>query len=327
VNHHIVESSRIQFGRAFLETMVGALGEPFGDTSALASWLVSEAARREVKVALSGDGGDEIFLGYTGLERQRLARRFRSVPGPARSYAVRALEGRLGIAARRLRKYIALSLEDDAGVIIEWPRRWPTSVLTSLVGPDLLRQLHPEPRRLFPEIREILADGQPMDFGERQLRFHLLVTLPCDSLFKVDRASMAHGLEVRVPLLSAEMLDFASRLPLEARRSSGRSKEPLRTVVERLSPTVRVPSPKRGFEFPLDAWMRRHAAVAWREWGLTNVLAGMGLQARTLERLVDVYEELEQSPESFESSTLARQLFDLMLLGVWVESEGITTPA
>jgi asparagine synthase (glutamine-hydrolysing) len=278
-------------------------------------------------VALSRDGGDEIFLGYTGLERQRLARRFRSVPAPARSYAVRALEGRLGIAGRRLQKYLKLSLQDDAGVIIEWPRRWSASILESLVAPELLRRFHPEPRRLFPEIRQILGDGEPMDFIERQLRFHLLVTLPCDSLLKVDRMSMAHGLEVRVPLLSAEMLEFASRLPLKARTSSGRSKEPLRTVVERLSSTARVPSPKRGFEFPLDAWMRHRAAVAWREWGLTTVLAGMGFQPRTLDRLVDAYERLGPSPESFESSTLARQLFDLMLVGVWVESEGITAPA
>src|SRR5690606_27732199 len=112
----------------------------------------------------------------------------------------------------------------------------------------------------------------------QQMRFHLLVDLPCDCLFKVDRMSMAHGLEVRVPMLSNAMLDYAAELPLAARTHRGRTKEPLRSVAERLVPALTSPAPKHGFGFPVRDWIAAGVRDLWREGDLTRVLARAGFR-------------------------------------------------
>ena len=324
VGHHIVSAQKLPFDRMFLTRFVAALGEPFGDTSALAMWLLCQAARPAVKVALSGDGGDELFLGYSGLRRQRLARRLRVGPAALRRSIAAALPSDGGEFARRLKKYLALSSCDDSDLVIEWARRWSPQSLTELLEPEALQQLYPDSSRPFGEVRDWFDRPEGTEFGERQLLFHLLVDLPCDCLFKVDRMSMAHGLEVRVPLLSTSMLEYASLLPLARREDHRRSKEPLRSLAETLAPTLRQPSPKRGFDFPLDGWMRPAAARYWREWGLTDVLIEFGFAKAGLDRLVDSYERLGKAAESFRSRTLSRQVFDLMLVGVWAQDAGVS---
>jgi len=323
-HHCTVPAEALPFDRRVVDGLVTGLGEPFGDTSALAVFFLCRAARPMVKVALSGDGGDEVFLGYTGLARQRLGRAFRLGPAGLRRRVSAALASFHSTGPRRLRKYLELSLRDDAGVIIEWARRWESTTLYRLLGPDLHATVFPRDQAIFPEVRELIGPGSGGGFSEQQLRFHLLVDLPCDNLFKVDRMSMAHSLEVRVPLLSKAMLEYASLLPVHMRTQRGRTKEPLRTLAESLAPTLRQPSPKRGFSFPLDDWSRALAPGHWRDWGLVDVLADIGFQRGRLERLVRDYEAIGTGAPSFQSGTLARQLFDLMLLGLWVERHGIT---
>ena len=323
-HHCTVSAEELPFDRRVMDGLVMGLGEPFGDTSALAMFVLCRAARPLVKVALSGDGGDEVFLGYTGLARQRLGRAFRLGPASLRRRVSASLAGFHSVGPRRLRKYLELSLRDDAGLIIEWARRWDATTLHQLLGPDLHASVFPGDQATFPEVRELIGPGSTGGFPEQQLRFHLLVDLPCDNLFKVDRMSMAHSLEVRVPLLSNAMLEYASRLPVHLRTQRGRTKEPLRTLAESLAPTLRRPAPKQGFSFPLDAWSRALAPTHWRNWGLVDVLTGIGFQRKRLERLVSDYEVVGVGAPTFQSGTLARQLFDLMLLGLWVERHGIT---
>jgi asparagine synthase (glutamine-hydrolysing) len=322
--HSTVSAEELPFDRRVMDELVTGLGEPFGDTSALAMFVLCGAARPMVKVALSGDGGDEVFLGYTGLARQRLGRALRVGPAELRRRLSAGLADFGSAGPRRLRKYLELSLRDDAGLIIEWARRWEAAVLPQLLRPDLYAGVFPGDQAIFPEVRELIGPGRTGGFAEQQLRFHLLVDLPCDNLFKVDRMAMAHSLEVRVPLLSNAMLEYASRLPAALRHRRGRTKEPLRTLAESLAPTLRRPSPKQGFSFPLDAWSRALAPTHWRDWGLVDVLTGIGFQRGTLERLLRDYEVIGAGAPSFQSGTLARQLFDLMLLGLWVERHGVT---
>ena len=317
--HTEIDGEQLPFDRRFLDQFVGALGEPFGDTSALAVYQLCAAARPHVKVALSGDGGDEIFFGYTAMWKQQWARRCRAVPRRVRELVRAATAGRPGTLARRLYKYAHLSLLDDPSVIIDWSRRWEWPVLGQVLGGALFDELFPDPREPFPEVRAIIGCGHGGGFSEQQSRFHMLVTLPCDALQKVDRMSMAHGLEIRVPILSNGMVEYAAHLPLSVRHRGRRTKEPLRTIAEMLAPTLTQPAPKRGFCFPLDGWMRRDLVRNWREWELTQRLAGIGFVSTELERLVGQYEVAGRDGDGYASGTLAGRLFDLMLLALWME--------
>ena len=316
--HTEIAAERLAFDRQAIDALIDGLGEPFGDTSALAVYLLCQQARRHVKCALSGDGGDELFLGYVGLQRQRLARRLRILPTTARRALAEMLGGARADHPRRLRKYLDLSLLSDPELIVEWARSWEEQSLRSLLADGLFEQLFPDSDQLFPEVNELIGSGERGGFAEQQMRFHMLVDLPCDCLFKVDRMSMAHGLEVRVPMIADRMLDYGAALPLALRARGSRTKEPLRTVAEEVAPTVAEPSRKRGFAFPFDAWMRDKLGLYWREWELTEALASVGLSPKEVDTLVGAYEGSLAGRESYETSSQAARLFNLMLLGVWV---------
>ena len=134
---------------------------------------------------------------------------------------------------------------------------------------------------------------------------------------------MAHGLEVRVPLLGNAMLDFGARLPLAARYRASRTKEPLRSVAERIAPTLREPSAKAGFSFPLDSWLRGSLAGRWREWELTPTLAALGLQPQVVDSLLARYHDLTAAPSGYETAALARRLYDLLQLAMWARQHGV----
>lgn len=221
--------------------------EPFADPSQLPTLLVCEMARRHVTVALSGDGGDELFFGYARYpDALRIWRRIGNWPTGARRTAavgLRALGGAisngLGFRLRRLGRRIdaadfdayyanllSLSLTPTAS---EWPSGLPA------------RPLFP-PGLADPARRMMLADQQAY--------------LPEDILTKTDRACMAASLELRVPLLDPRVVEFAWRLPAAQRWDGCRGKHLLRQLLYRLVPPEIVDRPKQGFEIPVDDWLR-----------------------------------------------------------------------
>ncbi len=319
--HQEIDGQQLRFDRQFMDRFIDALGEPFGDTSALAVYLLCLAARPHVKVALSGDGGDELFFGYTGMRKQQWARRFNFLPRSLRRMVGAATAGRSGTVGRRLGKYARLSLLDAPGLIIDWSRRWEWAVLGPLLADTVFDDLFPDLDQPFPEVRAMIGNGDRGGFLEQQGRFHMLVDLPCDNLQKVDRMSMAHGLEVRVPMLSNVMLEFAGHLPVSMRKRGQRTKEPLRTIAETLAPTLARPAAKRGFGFPIEAWLRDDLARHWREWELTSRLAEIGFVTTEVDRLVEQYSGPVQ--DEYRTRALAGGLFDLMLLALWTERQGI----
>jgi asparagine synthase (glutamine-hydrolysing) len=136
--------------------------------------------------------------------------------------------------------------------------------------------------------------------------------------------SMLHGLEVRVPMLANDMLAFGAELPLERREVEGSGKQPLRAVAEALVPSLARPSPKKGFSFPVDAWMQRGLGALWRDRGIVPALAGAGFRADALEALIGRYAAGANVPSRrFELRLLANRLYDLTVLGLWLEREGI----
>ncbi len=225
-------------------------GEPFGDASALPTLLLSELARAHVTVALSGDGGDELFAGYNRYRWFARLAHLRPVPGWLRRAAGGALTrlppglvdraGRaagLAGAGRRVHKLAAMLGATTPEAALEAAvTRW--------------RGLGPEPE----ETARPAAEGlDPV--GQMQL-MDLAAYLPDDILTKVDRASMAHALEVRVPFLDHRVVRAAFELAPELKLRGGRTKWILRRMLEKRLPKSLIDRPKQGFEIPVEDWLR-----------------------------------------------------------------------
>jgi asparagine synthase (glutamine-hydrolysing) len=223
---------------SFLENLAGRFGEPFADSSALPTWLVSEVASRDVKMVLSGDGGDELFAGYASYPAVELARRTAAIAPLYQAVARLAVGTRVGA-------YAAARSTDWRQ---EHNRRRDT--FDEIDRIRLTRAAVPE----TPDHQEAAID--PVTWCQRR---DLETYLPDDILTKVDRMSMAHSLEVRVPLLDHKLVEFAFSLPLKLRLRSEQSgftgKYLLKRAAERFFPRAFLDRPKWGFGVPLQKWL------------------------------------------------------------------------
>ena len=218
--------------------------EPLADVSQIPTYLVSALARRHVTVALSGDGGDELFGGY---ERYRFApsawRAVQRVPRPLRSPAARLLRaiGAMGVGTRAYKSADLL----EANGLEEMYRGLVSTTSAPLAITTFSRERDGPLARL---LRSSSAD----DPVQRMMLADTMVYLPDDLLVKLDRASMTFGLEGRVPLLDHRIATFAWTLPLELRTG----KTMLRRVLAKYVPKPLFERPKMGFEVPIGKWLR-----------------------------------------------------------------------
>jgi asparagine synthase (glutamine-hydrolysing) len=238
--------------------------EPFADSSQIPTLLVSALARRSVTVALSGDGGDELFGGYNRhLYVARLARAGRWIPPVGRRLIARTLRA---IPPRAIDRSVALGSRVFPGAV---RLRQAGDKVTKLSwgleadGPDAVyRQLvshWKEPARLVlggTEANARSLDGLGLDPAARIMVLDAETYLPDDILTKVDRASMSTSLEVRVPFLEPNLMRFAWTLPPDLRFRDGQSKWLLRRVLDRYLPRHLIDRPKSGFGVPLHEWLR-----------------------------------------------------------------------
>ena len=253
---------------ATIPELPALVDEPFADSSQIPTYLVSRLAREKVTVCLSGDGGDEVFGGYNRYAWcEPLYLRFDRAP-----YALRALLGRsickmspvawdrvfqvlhpvlpkalhLRDPGDKLYKVASvLSASDGAGAYRRLVSQWQTPE-------DVIVNGH-EPKTLI-EQSENWA-GIP-DLTRQMMYLDTMTYLPDDILAKVDRASMAWSLEVRVPLLDHRVVEYAWTLPLSMKVNSGLTKRVLRNVLYRHVPREIVERPKWGFAIPLHEWLR-----------------------------------------------------------------------
>jgi len=261
--------------------------EPFADSSQIPTFLVSEVTRRHVTVALSGDGGDELFAGYERyFWAQRLALILHNVPAPVRRASRAALRALSPTSWDRLLGVVPPSWRPD----LSGDRMHRLAAILDHIEPDAIyRRLV----SLWERPHEIAAAGTepggPLwdttvgrDFPDllSRMQFLDLVTyLPDDILAKVDRATMAVGLEGRVPLIDHRVVAFAWTLPPALKVRDGKSKWLLRRVLDRYVPAAMVERPKMGFGVPIGAWLRGPL----REWA-EGLLAPSRLAAAGLLR-------------------------------------------
>jgi asparagine synthase (glutamine-hydrolysing) len=233
--------------------------EPFADSSQVPTYLLSKLTRQHVTVALSGDGGDELFAGYT---RHRFARPMAWMPeslgrglacglslaGPSlweRVFSVVPPRHRPSLAGDKMLKAASMLREGGRGAY--------RSLVSAWDQPERIVKHGREPKG---PISDPAVDGVLPDALDRMQYLDTLTYLPDDILTKVDRASMAVALEVRVPILDHRVVEFSWRLPQRFKMRRGTGKWLLRQVLYRHVPRHLVERPKSGFAIPIASWLR-----------------------------------------------------------------------
>ncbi len=295
---------------ALMETLLAHHDEPFGDSSALPTYLVAREARRQVTVALNGDGGDEAFAGYQRLHAAVMAE---AVPRPARAIlgaAARLVPGTLrwrGLRqARRLAAGTALPLAER---IFAWS--------TYFDVPDLQRILRepPDPGRVRSSYVDALARGAGTSVLSRLLYLNTRTTLLDDLLPKMDRMTMAHGLEARSPLLDRALVEYAAALPDSFKSRRGRGKRILKEAARGLVPPETLARRKQGFVVPLGPWFRGDLRPLVHDLLLDGPRLAGRLRRDALQRLVREHESGRGDH--------GHRLWALLTLELWLRRHGL----
>jgi asparagine synthase (glutamine-hydrolysing) len=218
--------------------------EPFADSSAIPTYLVSKAARAHVTVALSGDGGDELFFGYPRYAYHATARWALKLPRPVRRAAALAAQS---LPTRRLRRIGDVLGNDDADHYARFISWCTPRDVRRMTGSD------PETAAAY---QDVLNRIDHLDWRDRPAMLDLVSYLPEDILTKVDRASMAVGLEVRAPLLDHRVVEYAVGLPIALKWHRGTTKWILRRLLYKRVPPALIERPKMGFGVPLKDWFQ-----------------------------------------------------------------------
>ncbi|HEX8068933.1 MAG TPA: asparagine synthase (glutamine-hydrolyzing) [Pyrinomonadaceae bacterium] len=227
--------------------------EPFADPSALPTYMVSKLARAHVTVALSGDGGDELFAGYTRylVEQQRAA--FERVPRALRQNVMRPLSQRLPHGAWG-RNYLHNVSLDAAERFLDSVSVFTALTKRALYTAGFRAQLKDDglASARFRFLAARVKTGQPLD---ALLYLDSKTYLPGDILTKVDRMSMAVSLEARAPLLDHKLIEFVARIPAALKLRDGETKHVFKRAVADLVPAEILRRPKQGFGVPIQQWI------------------------------------------------------------------------
>ena len=286
---HEIETLSESRVRDLLPRVTDILDEPMADPSVIPTHLLSAFTRRHAKVALGGDGGDEILMGYRSYQALKVADWLDVLPGAVRSGLARA--------ARRLpdRSMSAYGRARRLAAGLEVPTEARLLARLGAFGTDARRFVAEDVRAQLPAtvdeepLREIASSSSgALDWGDRTIASYLRAYLQEDILVKVDRASMAASLEVRAPFLDPDLVDYLATVPSRLKLAGLTRKNLLRRLMRGRIPDRIIDRPKRGFGAPLDAWFRGDLAGLARE-VLDPVRLGQGrlIDPKPAGRLLD----------------------------------------
>ncbi len=310
-----------------LPALLDALDEPFGDSSYLPTTMLSHITRKHVTVALSGDGGDELFAGYWRYRGHAAWARAQRLP-----YAVRrAIRATLGLLptgrasgwrnrVRQIRKLLDTESTDAVLRHLAWARIADLNDVADLTRDGGLAEsaaaaIETIYRRPIADFADRLPDDDPLS---RILLADLFTLLPDDMLHKVDRASMRVSLEVRVPLLDHRVAEFAMGLPLTYKLQDGAAKRVLKAAFAKDLPASVFARPKRGFEVPVAEFLRTDWYAMVRDRLDSQALENCGVSREAALRLLD-----EHRAGRHDHSQI---LFSLLTLAWW-SSRHLGSPA
>jgi asparagine synthase (glutamine-hydrolysing) len=265
-NEFVVQPDSI----GILPQLVWQFDEPFGDSSAIPTYYVSQITRQRVTVALTGDGGDELFCGYPRYGTVQQLGAFERLPKPLRQLITNPLWRRLPAPnreqslARRLRFRMEILAQRADLRYANWVSTFHPQRRRGLYSTDLATQLDGAEPAEF--VAEAFRSGSRRSTGQQAMLADLQTYLPCDLLAKVDIASMAHGLECRCPLLDHRVVELAISIPYaEIVRGSG-PKPFLTSAFKDLIPESLRRRKKSGFRIPLGHWFRGELSGLVDQW-------------------------------------------------------------
>lgn len=272
---------------AAIERSVWHLDEPTTDPSNLPFMLICAEARRYVKVCLSGDGGDELLMGYDRFRASRANAWLERVPLPFRRRLYRALVAHLADNERKkglsnvLKRFLQGALLSADGEHIRWQYFADPAQTAELFDPELLQGLDTDP---FSPVKR-WSSHAPRERGSREQFVELNTVLPDSVLMKVDKMSMACGLEVRPPFLDHRVVEFCYSLPTQLKLHGLTTKWLLKRAMRERLPAGIATRPKQGFSIPMKNWLRGELAELTRDEVFSSPLIAQHLRVPTLERL------------------------------------------
>ncbi|MBT6154308.1 MAG: asparagine synthase (glutamine-hydrolyzing) [Planctomycetaceae bacterium] len=297
-----------------LPRLIWHYDEPFADSSAIPTMALSAMTRKNVTVALSGDGGDELFAGYDRYQAVRLAARSDRLPGPLRALLTANIWQKLPASVdqksfrRRLKRFLGALGEPPERRYLRWIAIFDPQRLKQLYSDDFRTRLNGHDSADM--ILKAYAACPNRDIVTRTTATDVETYLPCDILTKVDIASMSVGLECRSPFLDHRVVELAARMPIELKQHRGRGKQILTDTFADLLPSSIQTRKKMGFGVPLDHWFRDELRPLLDETILSKRAAERGMfDTRQVRRLVD-----EHVTRRWDHSY---RLWSLLVLEMW----------
>ena len=316
---------------AAIERAVWHLDEPTTDPSNLPFMLICAEARRYVKVCLSGDGGDELLMGYDRFRASKANSWLERLPLPQRQRLYRAAvaclpdnELKKG-AINVLKRFLQGALLSADGEHIRWQYFTDPAQTAAILQPEFLRDLDRDP---FAPVKRWSAQA-PRERGLREQYVELNTVLPDSVLMKVDKMSMACGLEVRPPFLDHRVVEFCYSLPTRAKLRGLTTKWLLKSAMRERLPHGIAMRPKQGFSIPMKNWIRGELAALTRDEVFSSRLIGEHFRREALDRLWREHQTRRHNHSHLFWTLLNLALWERMLLrgGVPEEDASAAEPA
>ncbi|MFB6229119.1 MAG: asparagine synthase (glutamine-hydrolyzing) [Halobacteriales archaeon] len=258
--------------RSSIPAVLDRLGEPFADQSIIPTYVVSRETSQDVKVALSGDGADELFAGYSRYRGEYYSGHYRKIPTVARKFLVEpAINGldtsrnnSRGEYIRKVQKFLRGGEPNTAKRHFEWARIADDEALSSF------NQLGPlnEGQEVFHREHDLAESYLPEERQDPMSRIQAVDThfgLPNQILYKIDQASMYNSLEVRVPFLDTDIVEYAMSLPANYKITPRKQKRVLKRAFDDVLPESILNRGKQGFDMPIGEWFKSELEAEFRE--------------------------------------------------------------
>jgi len=296
-----------------LPELIWYLDEPFFDNSIIPTFYISKLTREKLKVALSGDGGDEIFGGYEWTRRHQYNHFYQAVPPFIRKGINKLASGwrpshEYGTGLRS--KGTRFIRDLNTGMEEAFLRR---TTVSYPFRQKLYTQGMKEELENFDAANyqaQLFSEAGVSDAREKMLYIDTMSYLPDDCLFKVDRMSMAHGLEVRVPFLDRELVEFSARIPFKYKIRGLTSKYILKKAFAPYLPKKTLKQRKQGFTIPISAWLRAELGDLAGKILLSNSLEKRGLfEQKRLNWMLEAHKNGKQE--------LGHRIWSLVVFEVW----------
>ncbi len=314
LRHHVISVDQSVVDIELIEAVLGQYDQPFGDSSAIPTYILSEEISKHVKVVLSGDGGDEMFGGYSRFRYAELARLLdRKFGNLLRFVKLIAKSGRrlFPDVSRAIVRLIDASTQTDMDRLTWLSCYCSVQELERVLAKDLYSRI--DYRR--PGLSRLLSSSDPG--GAEFMDVTISAVLPADYLRKIDVASSAHGLEVRVPYLGSQVLDVSASLENKHKFDRNQTKIIPRALLDRYLPSDISHLPKSGFSVPLNRILHRKQKEAIRNRLLDSSLLSEVVNREYIGDVTRAFVENDWARYRYSEFSMYQRVYALLALDVW----------